>query len=169
MRRPANVDWVHRTLESMRKAMPDLALRTTFIVGYPGETEEEFDELIDFVRDTRFDRVGVFEFSHEPGTPSAALGDPIPSEVKRERRDRLMTLQQSISLGRNQQLVGRTLDVIVEGSGDGVAVGRSYRDAPEVDGLVVVDSEIAVGALTQVLITGAMTYDLSGTLPPGRR
>src|SRR5512136_2384709 len=128
MKRPANMDWVHRTLEKMRKAMPDLALRTTFIVGYPGETEEEFQTLLDFVEEIRFDRVGTFQFSFEPGTASEPLGDPIPPEVKEERYDRLMTLQQGISLERNQVLVGRTLDVLFEGHGDGISMGRSYRD-----------------------------------------
>ena len=106
MRRPANIDWVHRTLEKMRRAMPDLALRTTFIVGYPGETEAEFQTLLDFVDEMRFDRVGAFTFSFEPGTTSEPLGDPVPAEVKEERRERLMELQQAISLQKNQAMVG---------------------------------------------------------------
>ncbi|MGH2524779.1 MAG: 30S ribosomal protein S12 methylthiotransferase RimO, partial [Anaerolineales bacterium] len=98
MRRPANVEWVHKTIAKMRAAMPDLAIRSTFIVGYPGETEEEFQTLLDFVEALQFDRLGAFTFSFEPGTESAALGDPIPEEVKQERRERLMALQQRISL-----------------------------------------------------------------------
>jgi ribosomal protein S12 methylthiotransferase len=164
MKRPANMDWVHRTLEKMRIAMPDLALRTTFIVGYPGETEAEFQTLLDFVEQIRFDRVGTFQFSFEPGTASEALGDPIPPEVKEERYDRLMTLQQGISLERNQMLVGRTLDVLFEGQGDGISMGRSYRDAPEIDGLVIVEGNAPMGQLLPVRITGAMAYDLSGVL-----
>ena len=162
MRRPANIDWVYRTLEKMRAAMPDLALRTTFIVGFPGETEQEFQALLDFVQDIRFDKVGAFQFSFEPGTASEPLGDPIPPEVKQERYDRLMTLQQGISLERNQALVGRTLDVLVEGQGDGISLGRSYRDAPEIDGMVIVEGEMPVGDLLPVRVTGAMAYDLSG-------
>jgi ribosomal protein S12 methylthiotransferase len=164
MKRPANVDWVRRTLEKMRLAMPGLALRTTFIVGYPGETEEEFQTLLDFVEEIRFDRVGTFQFSFEPGTASEPLGDPIVPEVKEERYDRLMTLQQRISLERNQMFVGKTLDVLFEGQGDGISMGRSYRDAPEIDGLVIVEGNAPQGALLPVRITGAMAYDLSGVL-----
>jgi len=164
MRRAANIDWVHRTIGKMRDAMPDLAIRSTFIVGYPGETEDEFQALLDFVSDLRFDRLGVFTFSFEPGTESAALGDPVPEEVKQERRERLMSLQQRISLEKNQALVGRTLDVLVEGTGDGLSVGRSYRDAPEIDGMVIVDGEVPPGEMVPVRISGAMAYDLSGSV-----
>ena len=164
MRRPANIDWVHRTIGKMRAAMPDLAIRSTFIVGYPGETEEEFQTLLDFVAELRFDRVGAFTFSFEPGTESAALGDPVPEEVKQERRERLMALQQRISLEKNQAFVGQTLDVLVEGTGDGLSLGRSYRDAPEIDGMVIIDGEVPPGELVPVRISGAMAYDLSGTV-----
>jgi ribosomal protein S12 methylthiotransferase len=164
MKRPANIDWVYRILEKMRLAMPELALRTTFIVGYPGETEEEFQTLLDFVEGVRFDRVGTFQFSFESGTASESLGDPIPPEVKEERYDRLMTLQQRISLESNQKFVGKTLEVLFEGQGDGISLGRSYRDAPEIDGLVVVEGYAPQGALLPVRITGAMAYDLSGVL-----
>ena len=164
MRRPANLDWVHRTLEKMRLAMPDLALRTTFIVGYPGETHQEFQALLDFVREVRFDRVGAFKFSFEPGTTSEPLGDPVPAEVKQERWERLMALQQSISLEKNQAFVGRTLPVLIEGQGDGISLGRTYRDAPEIDGLVIVEGELPVGEMIPVRIQGAMTYDLAGVV-----
>jgi ribosomal protein S12 methylthiotransferase len=164
MKRPSNIDWVYRTLEKMRSAMPDLALRTTFIVGYPGETEAEFQTLLDFVKEIRFDRVGTFLFSFEPGTASETLGDPVPLEVKEERYDRLMTLQQDISLIRNQGFMGKTLQVLFEGQGDGLSLGRSYRDAPEIDGLVIVEGEVPTGELLPVRITGAMPYDLSGSL-----
>ncbi len=164
MRRPANMDWVHRTLEKMRSAMSDLALRTTFIVGYPGETEEEFQALLDFVAEVRFDRVGVFTYSFEPGTASEPLGDPIGQDVKEARRERLMALQQRISLEKNQALVGRTLQVLIEGHGDGLSLGRSYRDAPEIDGMVIVEGEIAPGELVQVRISGALPYDLTGVV-----
>ncbi len=168
MKRPANMDWVYRTLEKMRLAMPDLALRTTFIVGYPGETEAEFQTLLDFVKEICFDRVGTFQFSFEPGTPSEPLGDSVPPEVKEERYDRLMALQQDISLERNQSFVGKTLDVLFEGQGDGLSLGRSYRDAPEIDGLVIVEGDAPVGELLPVRITGAMTYDLSGVIVTNR-
>jgi ribosomal protein S12 methylthiotransferase len=162
MRRPANIEWVYQTVEKVRRVIPDLAIRTTFIVGYPGETEREFQSLLDFAVDLRFDRVGTFTFSFEPGTPSESLGDPIPEEVKEERRERLMLLQQQISLEKNQTFVGKTLDVLVEGAGDGISLGRSYRDAPEIDGMVIIEEEVPVGEILPVHITGAMVYDLVG-------
>jgi ribosomal protein S12 methylthiotransferase len=162
MRRPTNIDCVHKTIGKMRKAIPNLALRTTFIVGYPGETEEEFQTLLDFVEEMRFDRVGTFKFSFEPGTASEPLGDPIPGEIKEERFKRLMEKQQQISLERNQAFIGHSLDVLIEGVGQGISVGRSYRDAPEIDGLVLIKGEIATGQIIPVRISGAMVYDLSG-------
>jgi ribosomal protein S12 methylthiotransferase len=174
MHRPANVDWIYRTLNKMRAAMPDLALRSTFIVGYPGETDSEFQTLLDFIEEIRFDRVGVFMFSFEPGTTSEPLGDPVPQEIKDERRDQLMRLQQRISLEKNQALVGQTLDVLIEGHGEvdgsqeGIAIGRSYRDAPEIDGLVFVEGQPPVGEIVPVRITGAMPYDLSGEVERAR-
>jgi ribosomal protein S12 methylthiotransferase len=169
MRRPANVDWVYRTLEKMRLAMPELALRTTFIVGYPGETEDEFQTLLDFIEEIHFDRVGAFQFSYEPGTESAVLADPIPPQVKQQRYDRLMSLQQPISLEINQRFVGKTIPVLVEGlgeteAGEIVSIGRSYRDAPEIDGLVFIEGEVPQGEMVPVTITGALTYDLIGTV-----
>lgn len=162
MRRPSNMEWVHKTLGKMRGAMKDLAIRTTFIVGYPGETEEEFRALYDFVKETRFDRVGAFQFSFEPGTTSAPLGDPIPAEVKQERYERLMELQQGISLQVNQSYVGKTLDVLIEGYDNGISIGRSYRDAPEIDGMVLVEGKAEAGEIIPVKITGALAYDLTG-------
>jgi ribosomal protein S12 methylthiotransferase len=164
MRRPANVDWVYRTVAALREAMPDIALRSTFIVGYPGETEEEFQTLLDFVAKMAFDRVGVFTYSHEPGTPSAILPDPVPEELKVERRDRLMALQQGISLARNQTFIGQTLDVLVEGQGDGLSIGRSFRDAPEIDGLVLIDGDAPPGEIVPVRVTSALEYDLRGAV-----
>ena len=162
MRRPANMEWVYRTLEKMRTAMPDLALRTTFIVGYPGETEAEFETLLDFIKEIRFDRVGAFTFSFEPGTSSESLGDPIPDKVKEDRLARLMQIQQPISLEKNQAFVGKTLPVLVEGYGEGLSLGRTYRDAPEIDGLVIMEEEPPIGDIVPVQITGAMVYDLVG-------
>lgn len=164
MKRPSNMEWVHKTLGKMRAAMPDLAIRTTFIVGYPGETDEEFQALYDFIQEIRFDRAGGFEFSFEPETTSAPLGDPIPASVKQERYNRLMELQQTISLQVNQSYVGKTLDVLVEGYNDGVSIGRSYRDAPEIDGMVLVEGRANVGDIVPVRITGALAYDLTGVL-----
>jgi ribosomal protein S12 methylthiotransferase len=168
MRRPADMDWIYRTVEKLRDRMPDLALRTTFIVGYPGETEHSFEMLLDFMKEIRFDRVGVFDFSFEPGTASEVLGDPIPSQVKMERKERLMIAQQGISLAKNQAQIGKTLQVLiegkgeVEGSGEILSLGRSYRDAPEIDGMVIVEGALPEGEIVPVTITGAMVYDLSG-------
>jgi ribosomal protein S12 methylthiotransferase len=139
-------------------------MRTTFIVGYPGETDEEFQTLYDFVKEFRFDRVGTFQFSFEPGTTSAPLGDPVPASVKQERFERLMELQQNISLQVNQSYVGKTLDVLVEGFDNGISIGRSYRDAPEIDGMVFVEGKAKIGDIVPVRITGAMAYDLTGAL-----
>lgn len=162
MRRPANIDWVYRTIEKLRATIPDIALRSTFIVGYPGETEAAFETLLDFVEEIQFDHVGAFEFSFEEGTPSEPLGDPVPAEVKQERWERLMALQQDISLRRNQRFVGKTLDVLIEGQGEGLSLGRSYRDAPEIDGMVIVEDDIPPGEMVPIRINGAMPYDLTG-------
>jgi ribosomal protein S12 methylthiotransferase len=170
MHRPSRVEMVHDHIYKLRTAMPDITLRTTFIVGYPGETEEEFQGLLDFVRAIEFDKVGAFLFSPEPGTPSALLGDQVPDEVKQDRYDRLMQVQQPISLRKNQAQVGKLLDVLVEGEGEvegsgaPLVLGRSYRDAPEIDGLVLIPNiqGALVGEFLQVHINGAMEYDLVG-------
>lgn len=164
MKRPASIDWVHKTLAKMRSNIPDLAIRTTFIVGYPGETEEEFQALMDFIQEIRFDRVGAFKFSFEPGTSSEGLGDSVPAEVKEERWERLMSVQQNISLQINQTYVGKTLDILVEGFDKGLSIGRSYRDAPEIDGLVFAEGRAEIGAIIPVRISGALAYDLTGTI-----
>jgi ribosomal protein S12 methylthiotransferase len=163
MRRPANVEWVYRTIEKMRVAMPDIAIRTTFIVGYPGETDEEFAALKQMVSDLQFDRVGAFTYSYEASTPSATVSWQVPEEVKEARRDELMALQQPISLARNQEQVGRALPVLVEGFDNGISIGRSYRDAPEIDGYVIVSGELPRGEIVPIHISGAMVYDLTGT------
>ena len=168
MRRPANMDWVYQTVDKLRNCLPDLALRTTFIVGYPGESEQSFRTLLNFVKEIRFDRVGVFQFSFEPGTASEPLGDPIPKHIKVERQERLMIAQQGISLAKNQTQIGKSLDVLIEGKGEIegsdeiISLGRSYRDAPEVDGMVIVEGDLPEGKIVPVRITGAMVYDLSG-------
>jgi ribosomal protein S12 methylthiotransferase len=162
MRRPANIDWVYRTIEKLRDAIPDIAIRTTFIVGYPGETDEEFAALKQFVTDLQFDRVGAFTYSYEASTPSADVAWQVPEEIKQARLDELMALQQPISLARNQAQVGRTLPVLIEGHGDNVSVGRTYRDAPEIDGLVIIPGELPLGEMVPIHIDGAMVYDLTG-------
>jgi ribosomal protein S12 methylthiotransferase len=162
MQRPANIDAVRDTFNKIRKAVPGIALRSTFIVGYPGETEAEFRTLLDFVGDIRFDRMGAFKFSFEKGTAGEALGDTVPDSVKEERLQWLMEKQQRISLELNRSFTGRNLDVLIEGCGDGISIGRSYRDAPQVDGLVIVETEIPPGSMVNVQIETAMEYDLRG-------
>lgn len=181
MRRPANMEWVYRTLEKMRRQIPGLTLRTTFIVGYPTEGEAEFQTLLDFVGEMRFDHVGVFPFSFERDTASAALGDAVPAEVKQERWERLMATQQQISLEIQQSLIGKRMEVLVEGQGiaqagngrrssQSISIGRTYRDAPEIDGLTLIEGEVPIGEFVAVRILGATPYDLHGILEdPNRR
>jgi ribosomal protein S12 methylthiotransferase len=166
MRRSPDVEGVRRLIADLRAAMPDVALRTTFIVGYPGETDEEFTSLLEFMTEMTFDKVGVFPFSAEEGTQAASLPDPIPHELAQERFARAMELQRDISLSRNQSQVGRTLDVLIEGADQGVSVGRTYRDAPEIDGYVFVDDDLAVGQMVPVRILQALDYDLQGEAMP---
>jgi len=164
MGRPADTQKTLAIIEELRTAMPDIALRTAFIVGYPGETEEEFTALMEFMERIAFDKVGIFIYSPEEGTRAATLPDQIADEVKNERFERAMELQQRISLKVNKSQVGRQMDVLVEGFGDGISVGRTYRDAPEIDGLVLVEGESPVGDIITVRITGAMEYDLMGVV-----
>lgn len=139
-------------------------LRTSLIVGFPGETEEQFQELLDFVAEARFDRMGAFAFSPEENTPAAEMPDQIPEEVKQERLDRLMKLQAQISLENNQARIGTVEKVLVTDARDGLFLGRSQREAPDADGAIVFTAKEApaVGSFVQVRITGAETYDLKG-------
>jgi ribosomal protein S12 methylthiotransferase len=161
MRRPADLAWVRATLVKMRAALPGMAIRSTFIVGFPGETEAEFQALLDFLREMRFDRAGAFPYSFETGTAAEGLGDPVPAALKEERYQRFMELQQGISLQINQSLVGQSMPVLVEGTNRGLTLGRSYRDAPEIDGWVFVEGTHPIGQIIPTRITGAMPYDLS--------
>lgn len=139
-------------------------LRTSLIVGFPGETEEQFQELMDFVAEARFDRMGAFAFSPEENTPAAEMPDQIPEEIKQERLDRLMKLQAQISLENNQARIGTVEKVLVTDARDGLFLGRSQREAPDADGAIVFTAKEApeVGSFVQVRITGAETYDLKG-------
>jgi ribosomal protein S12 methylthiotransferase len=164
MHRPWDGERYLALLEKVRSAVPDVAIRSTFIVGFPGETEDEFQYLLDFVQASQMDRVGAFTFSREPGTPSYEMPDQIPFRVKRERFARLMELQQKISLAKNQAWIGRELSVLIEESRKGWLVGRSFRDAPEIDGLVYVEGSGLVGSMIQVKVVSAEPYDLIGEL-----
>jgi ribosomal protein S12 methylthiotransferase len=146
--------------------MPDITLRTTFIVGYPGEDDKAFQNLVNFIEEVRFDHMGVFPYSFETGSPAEPLGDPIPEHVKIERLEHLMQIQGEISLERNQRFIGKTMDVLVEGVDEEnqISIGRSYRDAPEIDGLVVVEGLAPIGEIVPVKINSAITHDLVGEL-----
>jgi ribosomal protein S12 methylthiotransferase len=164
MRRP------HRDTDDlvawMRERVPGLVLRTTFIVGFPGETEAEFDYLLDSVRRLRFDRVGVFTYSDEEGTAAFAAPDRVSEAQKKRRRGRLMAAARDITIASNQQMVGKELEVLIDGrpeDGSAWYAGRSYRDAPEVDGLVLVKADaLPVGEIVRVRIERALAYDLLG-------
>ncbi|MGC9316657.1 MAG: 30S ribosomal protein S12 methylthiotransferase RimO [Armatimonadota bacterium] len=154
-------------LERVRAAVPDAALRTTVIVGHPGETRERFERLLEFVQEARFDRLSAFVYWDEPGTRSERLGEKVPQEEARDRLDELMALQQEISQEINRAFVGQRLRVLVEGPGDeaGTVVGRTYRDAPEVDGNAIIRDGPQVppaGRFVEVMVTEAFEHDLRG-------
>ena len=161
MKRGGSVEQYKRLFGKMREALPNLTLRTTFLVGFPGETDAHFAHLLDFVTEMRFDRLGVFTYSAEEGTPAFALDNPIPNKVMRARRDALMAAQQNISLENNQKWLGRDLDVLVEARRGSDAIGRSFRDAPEIDGTVLVkDCDAAPGTFVSARVSAAEPYDL---------
>ena len=162
MNRRGNPDTIRALLRDCRKK--GMFLRTTFIVGFPGETEEEFEELKDFVREIQFDRMGAFTYSPEEGTPAAEMPDQIPEEIKQRRLDELMTLQQGISLERNKMRVGNTYEVLVEGFEGLTYYGRSMLEAPEIDGKIffISDHELKPGDYVNVKIIAAEEYDLQG-------
>lgn len=152
----------------LRKEIPDIVLRTTLITGFPGETEEDHEELKEFVDEMEFDRLGVFTYSPEENTPAAEMADQVPEEVKEERRDELMELQQEISYGRGQDRIGQELLVMIEGkvADESAYIGRTYGDAPKVDGYIFVQTGelLMTGDFAKVRVTGALEYDLIGVL-----
>ncbi|MBI3193871.1 MAG: 30S ribosomal protein S12 methylthiotransferase RimO, partial [Ignavibacteriae bacterium] len=156
-------------IETIRTKIPDIALRTTIIVGYPTETESDFHELVEFVKVTEFDRLGVFTYSQEEDTSAFPLGDPIPAEVKEERKRIIMETQKEISLRKNQEFVGKQLRVLVDEKQGDVSICRTERDAPEVDNSVMVHSsnEFAIGNFYDVDIIDAEEYDLFA-IPAGK-
>ena len=152
----------------LRKEIPDIALRTTLITGFPGETQEDHEELMAFVDEMEFDRLGVFTYSQEEDTPAAAMEDQIDEEVKKDRQEELMELQQEVSLDKNEEKIGRTMLAMVEGylSDENVYVARTYADAPGIDGYLFIDTAetLISGDFAKVKITGALEYDLTGEL-----
>ena len=155
-------------VEKLRREIPDIVLRTTLITGFPGETEEDHRELMEFVDEMEFDRLGVFTYSAEEGTPAATMPDQVPEELKESRRDELMELQQEISLDRGNRKIGQELMVMIEGkvSGESAYIGRTYGDAPNVDGYLFVQTGelLMTGDFAKVRVTGALEYDLIGEL-----
>ena len=155
-------------IAKLREEIPDICLRTTLISGFPGETEKDHEELLDFVNRMEFDRLGVFPYSAEEDTPAATMEDQIPEEVKEARRDEIMELQQEISLEKGESRVGQVLTVMIEGkvSGESAYIGRTYGDAPKVDGYIFVQTGelLMTGDFARVRVTGALEYDLIGEL-----
>ena len=155
-------------IEKLRKEIPDISLRTTLITGFPGETQEQHEELKDFVDEMEFDRLGVFTYSPEEDTPAATMTGQIPEEVKEERQAELMELQQEIAFDLAEDMVGREVLVMIEGkvADENAYVGRTYKDAPNVDGLIFIntDEELMSGDFARVRVTGALEYDLIGEL-----
>ena len=167
MKRPGSIDRTLERIKQWREICPDITLRSTFIVGFPGETEEDFQLLLDFLKEAQLDRVGCFKFSPVEGAPATEMADQVPEDVKEERFHRFMQLQQEISANRLKQKIGKTLDVLVDEIDEEGIIGRSKADAPEVDGLVYVDNlsgiNVKVGDVIKVTITNSDEYDLWGS------
>ena len=156
------------TIEKLRREIPDIAIRTTLITGFPGETKEQHEEVMDFVDQMEFDRLGVFTYSAEEDTPAAEYPDQIEEEVKEERQAEIMELQQDIAFELAENMIGREILVMIEGkvADENAYVGRTYKDAPNVDGLIFIntDEELMSGDFAKVKVTGALEYDLIGEL-----
>jgi ribosomal protein S12 methylthiotransferase len=165
MQRRVNRKQTEELVGKLRERIPNLVMRTTFITGFPGETDAQFAELRDFVSQMRFERMGVFTYSLEPDTPAAKLDGHLPEEIKEARRDELMALQQQIAFEFGDSLVGYELDVLIDGQIDEETwIGRRYADAPEIDGAVYVSGQdLSVGEFLPVAIEARQDYDLAGT------
>ena len=164
MRRPANQEKVLDRLKAWRKVVPDLTIRSTFITGFPGETEEDFEYLLDWLEEAQIDRLGCFKYEPVAGAPSNDLAGAVPEEVKQERFDRLMQTQQEISAAKQLAKIGRKMDVIIDEVDEDEAIGRSAADAPDIDGLVYLDgeNELTIGEIVRIQVTDADAYDLWG-------
>ena len=157
---------LYTSVGKLRKEIPDICLRTTLITGFPGETQEQYEELYRFVSEMEFDRLGVFTYSPEEDTPAALMQDQIEESVKEERQAELMELQQEIAFEAAENMVGKEVLVMIEGkvADENVYVGRTYKDAPNIDGLIFVETgvELVSGDFAKVRVTGALEYDLIG-------
>jgi ribosomal protein S12 methylthiotransferase len=166
MKRPANSEGTLRRIEAWRAARPDLVIRSTFIAGFPGETEREFEELLAFLEAAQLDRVGCFAYSPVDGASANALPDPVPDAIKEDRRARFMAVQAKISAARLARRVGQTMTVLVDAHDGHDAVARSAADAPEIDGTVRIanGARLAPGNFARVDVTGASEHDLTATI-----
>jgi len=167
MRRGVTAERTRKLLHKLRKEIPDITIRTTFIVGYPNETEKDFKELCKFIKEIKFDRIGTFTFSVEENTSSFILGDPVSEEEKENRKNILMEIQKDISLQKNESFIGKKLKVLIEAIEGDFYIGRSYRDAPEVDGEILINkngNKIKIGNFYDVLINDYDEYDLFGDI-----
>jgi ribosomal protein S12 methylthiotransferase len=163
MRRETSGQYIRALLAKIRAGIPGIALRTAFIVGFPGETEEQFAELLRFIEETKFERLGVFPYSQEDHTPAGAMRKQVPAKIKKARHGRAMALQQKVSAEVQRGFIGKTLRVLVEEPADGGGwIARSHADAPEIDGSILVTGNAAPGEFASVKITGATEYDLQG-------
>ena len=162
MKRGLNQKGIRDRIDRLRDANPGIALRTTLIVGYPGETEEDYKELYQFVEEMKFDRLGVFTYSEEEGTTAADLDDNIPVEVKNERKNQIIELQHDISLERNESFIGKTLRVLVDQSENNIGVGRTEYDSPEIDNIVNIEGRVEKGQFVNIQIESANEYELIG-------
>ena len=161
MRRGLMSSGIRKRIHDLRNINADISLRTSIIVGFPGESDSDFQDLYDFVEEIEFDRLGVFTYSEEEGTHGASLKDDVPSKVKTERMDAIMMLQQDMNWKKNQKLIGNMEKVLIDRhSEDGTSIGRSYRDAPEVDNFIRIDEKLKIGEFYDVEITDAFEYDL---------
>ena len=164
MNRGLGQDGIRNRIQRLRDAIPEIAIRTTLIVGYPGETENNFNSLQDFVEEMKFDRLGVFTYSEEEGTGAAHLDDNIPRQVKDDRKNLLIEIQNEISLDRNESFVGKTLKVLVDQEGENVSVGRTEYDSPEIDNIVHIQGKVDKGNFVRVRIESANEYELIGSI-----
>ena len=163
MRRGLNAEGIKKRIQLLRDAVQDIKIRTTLIVGYPGETEEDFEKLCSFIEEVRFDRLGVFTYSEEEGTLAEALKDDIPQAVKNDRKAKIMDLQANISNENNQLMIGKELRVLVDDVGEKHSVGRTEFDSPEIDNIVNIDAKLEVGQFYNVKIQSANEFELIGS------
>ena len=162
MKRGLNQQGIRDRINRLRDASPGIAIRTTLIVGYPGETEEDFTELFNFVKDIRFDRLGVFTYSEEEGTSAAHLEDNIPQEVKNDRKNQIIELQHDISLARNESFIGKNIRVLVDQTENNIGVGRTEYDSPEIDNIVQIEGKVSRGQFVNIIVNDANEYELIG-------